>query len=96
MVPAYPYGTVLPPARDRCRSAPPTLERGRDGSMAAVSAVSGPIPRGLRLVFVALTVIATALIVLGAVQEVWFLVVIGAFFALSNLAVLWVTRTSRA
>jgi hypothetical protein len=64
--------------------------------MAAVSAVSGPIPRGLRMAFVILTVAAATLAAFAAVREVWFLVVIGAVFALSNLAVLWATRARRA
>ncbi len=64
--------------------------------MAAVSAVSGPIPRGLRMAFVILTVAAATLAAFAVVREVWFLVVIGAVFALSNLAVLWATRARRA
>ena len=63
--------------------------------MSAVSAVSGPVPRGLRLAFVVLTVAAATLAAFAAVRGVWLLVVIGAVFALSNLVVLWTTRTPR-
>jgi hypothetical protein len=63
--------------------------------MAAVSAVSGPIPRGLRLAFLVLTVAAATLAAFAAVREVWFLVVVGGVFALANLAVLWATRAPR-
>jgi hypothetical protein len=61
--------------------------------MTGVSAVSGPVPRGLRLTFVVLTVVAATLAAFAAVRGVWLLVVVGAFFALANLAVLWTTRT---
>lgn len=61
--------------------------------MGGVSAVSGPVPRGLRLTFVMLTVVAATLAAFAAVRGVWLLVVVGVFFALANLAVLWTTRT---
>lgn len=64
--------------------------------MTAVSAVSGPIPRGLRLAFVVLTVAAATLAAVAAVREMWVLVVIGGLFALANLAVLWATRAPRS
>ncbi|HZB51263.1 MAG TPA: hypothetical protein VE547_19400 [Mycobacteriales bacterium] len=60
-----------------------------------MSAVSGPIPRGLRLAFLVLTVAAATLAAFAAVREVWFLVVVGGVFALANLAVLWATRAPR-
>ena len=60
--------------------------------MSAVSAVSGPVPRGLRLAFVVLTVIAATLAAFAAVRGVWLLVVVGVLFALLNLGVLWTTR----
>jgi hypothetical protein len=47
----------------------------------------------LRLTFVVLTVVAATLAAFAAVRGVWLLVVVGAFFALANLAVLWTTRT---
>jgi len=64
--------------------------------MSAVSALSGPVPRGLRLAFVVLTVAAATLATVAAVRGVWLLVVIGAAFAVANVAVLWTTRTPRA
>ena len=64
--------------------------------MSAVSAVSGPVPRGLRLAFVVLTAAAATLAAFAAVRGVWLLVVIGALFAVLNLGVLWTTRTPRA
>ena len=63
--------------------------------MSAVSGVSGPVPRGLRLAFVVLTVAAATLAAVAAVRGVWLLVVVGAAFAVANLAVLRMTRTPR-
>lgn len=60
-----------------------------------MSAVSGPVPRGLRLTFMVLTLAAVTLAVAAAVRGVWFLVVIGAVFAVCNFAVLWTTRSPR-
>jgi hypothetical protein len=60
--------------------------------MPAVSAVSGPVPRGLRLAFVVLTVVAATLAAVAAVRGVWLLAVVGAVFAVANLGVLWTTR----
>lgn len=64
--------------------------------MAAVSTLSGPVPRGLRLTFLVLTAAALALAIAAAVRGVWFLTVICGLFALLNLAVLWTTRTPAA
>lgn len=61
--------------------------------MLRVSTLSGPVPRGLRLVFVALTLGTLALAVAAAVKGVWLLVVIAGVFAVCNLGVLWTTRT---
>ena len=58
----------------------------------AVSALTGPVPRGLRLAFVVLTVAAVAVAVLAAIRGVWLLVVITGLFAVLNLWVLWTTR----
>ena len=60
--------------------------------MSAVSAVSGPVPRGLRLAFVVLTVIAATLAAFAAVRGIWLLVAVGVLFAFLNLGVLWTTR----
>jgi hypothetical protein len=60
-----------------------------------VSALSGPVPRGLRVAFLVLTVAAIALAVVAAVRGVWFLTVICGLFAVLNLGVLWTTRTPR-
>jgi hypothetical protein len=62
--------------------------------MAAVSTLSGPVPRGLRLAFAVLTVLALALAIVAAVREVWFLTVICGIFGALNLGVLWTTRTT--
>ena len=61
--------------------------------MPFVSAISGPVPRGLRAAFVVLTAAALALAVFAGVRGVWFLTVICALFAVLNLGVLWTTRT---
>ncbi|HEV7656567.1 MAG TPA: hypothetical protein VGP36_17785 [Mycobacteriales bacterium] len=61
-----------------------------------MSAISGPVPTGLRLAFVVLTVAAIALAVFAAVRGVWFLTVICGLFAVLNLGVLWTTRSRRA
>ena len=58
----------------------------------AVSALSGPVPPGLRLAFVVLTVAAVAVAVLAAIRGVWLLVLITGLFAVLNLWVLWTTR----
>lgn len=60
--------------------------------MTCVSTLSGPVPRGLRLTFVVLTVGTLALAVAAAVQGVWLLVVIAGVFAVCNLGILWTTR----
>jgi hypothetical protein len=57
------------------------------------SNLSGPVPRGLRLTFVVLTVGTLALAVAAAVKGVWLLVVIAGVFAVCNLGILWTTRT---
>ena len=64
--------------------------------MTRVSAMSGPVPKGLRLTFVVLTVVAAAVIVTAVVREVWFVVVIAGLMAVGNLYVLWVTRRQPA
>jgi hypothetical protein len=60
--------------------------------MPAVSALSGPVPRGLRAAFVVLTLAALALAVFAGIRGVWFLTVICALFAMLNFGVLWTTR----
>jgi hypothetical protein len=57
-----------------------------------VSAISGPVPRGLRVAFVVLTLAAAALAVVAGLRGVWFLTVICGVFAVLNLGVLWTTR----
>lgn len=52
----------------------------------------GPLPRGLRLTFVVLTLVAAAVIVAAAVRGTWFVVVIVALMAAANLYILWTTR----
>jgi hypothetical protein len=59
------------------------------------SALSGPVPSGLRVAFVVLTLAAIALAVVAGFRGVWFLTVICGVFALLNLGVLWATRTPR-
>jgi hypothetical protein len=61
-----------------------------------VSALSGPVPGGLRVAFVVLTVAAVALAVFAGLRGVWFLTVICGVFALLNLGVLWTTRSGTA
>ena len=61
-----------------------------------MSALSGPVPRGLRMTFVVLTVAAIALAVLAGLRGVWFLTVICGLFAVLNLGVLWTTRSATA
>jgi hypothetical protein len=58
--------------------------------------LSGPVPRGLRLAFVVLTVVAAAFAVFAAVRGVWLVTVVCGLFALLNLGVLWATRASAA
>jgi hypothetical protein len=65
---------------------------GGDGIIAAVSTLSGPVPPGLRVAFVVLTVAAVALAVFAGLRGVWFLTVICGLFAVLNLGVLWTTR----
>jgi hypothetical protein len=60
-----------------------------------VSAISGPVPRGLRVAFVVLTVAAVALAVVAGLRGVWFLTMICGLFAVLNLGVLWTTRAPR-
>ena len=64
--------------------------------MAAVSTFSGPVPGGLRVAFVVLTVAAIALAVFAGFRGVWFLTVICGVFAVLNLGVLWNTRSATA
>lgn len=65
--------------------------------MANVSnTVAGPVPRGIRVAFVVLTVIVVGLAVLGAVRGIWFLTVICGLLAVLNLGALWTTRPPRA
>lgn len=60
--------------------------------MLRVSTLSGPVPRGLRLTFLLLTLGTLALAVAAAVRGVWLLVVIAGVFAFCNLGILWTTR----
>ena len=57
-----------------------------------MSTLSGPVPRGLRMAFVVLTVAAVALAVFAGLRGVWFLTAICGLFAVLNLGVLWTTR----
>jgi hypothetical protein len=62
--------------------------------MPGVSALSGPVPSGLRVAFVVLTVAAIAFAVFAGFRGVWFVTVICGLFAVLNLGVLWTTRGS--
>ncbi len=66
---------------------------GGTGTICPVSASSGQVPRGLRLTFVVLTVLAVAVAVAAATREVWFVVVIAGLMAVANLGILWITRS---
>jgi hypothetical protein len=77
-------------------SHPPEPRAGRDAIIVAVSTLSGPVPRGLRVAFVVLTVAAVALAVFAGLRGVWFLTVICGLFAVLNLGVLWTTRSATA
>jgi hypothetical protein len=68
----------------------------RDAIMARVSTFSGPVPGGLRMAFVGLTVVATALAVFAGFRGVWFLTAICGLFVVLNLGVLWTTRSAAA
>lgn len=59
-----------------------------------MSAFSGPVPSGLRVAFVVLTVAAIALAVFAGFRGVWFLTTICGLFAVLNLGVLWTTRSA--
>ena len=59
-----------------------------------MSTLSGPVPRGLRIAFVALTAAAVVLAVFAGLRGVWFLTTICGLFAVLNLAVLWTTRSA--
>ena len=59
------------------------------------SPIIGPVPRGLRIAFLVLTLGAAAFAVAAALREVWLLTVVCGLFALLNLGVLWTTRTPR-
>lgn len=61
--------------------------------MLGVSTLSGPVPRGLRPTFIALTLGTLAIAAASAVQGVWLLVVIAGVFAVCNLGILWTTRS---
>ena len=61
-----------------------------------MSTLSGPVPGGLRMAFVVLTVAAIALAVFAGFRGVWFLTVICGLFAVLNIGVLWTTRSSAA
>jgi hypothetical protein len=61
----------------------------------AVSTISGPVPRGLRVAFVVLTLAAVALAVFAGLRGVWFLTAVCGLFAVLNLGVLWTTRGPR-
>ena len=61
-----------------------------------MSALSGPVPRGLRMAFVVLTMAAVALAVFAGFRGVWFLTVVCGLFAVLNLGVLWTTRSATA
>ena len=60
------------------------------------SAISGPVPAGLRIAFVVLTLVAVGVAVLAGFRGIWFVTVICGLFALLNLGVLWATRTPRS
>lgn len=60
--------------------------------MPGVSALSGPVPGGLRVAFVVLTVAAVALAVFAGFRGVWFVTAICSVFAVLNLGALWTTR----
>jgi uncharacterized membrane protein len=64
--------------------------------MTGVSALSGPVPPGLRVAFLVLTVVVIGFAVFAAVRGVWFVTVICGVFALLNLAALWTTRRAAA
>ncbi len=64
--------------------------------MTGVSALSGPVPPGLRVAFLVLTVVVIGLAGFAAVRGVWFVTVICGVFALLNLAALWTTRRAPA
>jgi uncharacterized membrane protein len=64
--------------------------------MTAVSALSGPVPPGLRVAFLVLTAVVIGLAVFAAVRGVWFVTVICGVFALLNLGALWTTRRTAA
>lgn len=63
--------------------------------MAAVtdSPITGPVPRGIRIAFLVLTLGATAFAVAAAVRGVWLLTIVCGLFAVLNVGVLWTTRT---
>ena len=60
-----------------------------------MSALSGPVPPGIRVAFLVLTVVVIALAVFAAVRGVWFVTVICGVCALLNLGALWTTRSAR-
>ena len=61
-----------------------------------MSTLSGPLPRGLRVAFLVLTVVVIGFAVFAAVRGVWFVTVICGLFALLNLGALWTTRRATA
>lgn len=61
-----------------------------------MSQLSGPVPRGLRVAFLVLTVVVIAFAVFAAVRGIWFVTVICGIFALLNLGALWTTRRATA
>ena len=60
-----------------------------------MSTLSGPVPRGLRLALVVLTVAAVSLAVFAGLRGVWFLTAICGLFTVLNLGALWTTRPPR-
>jgi uncharacterized membrane protein len=64
--------------------------------MLGMSNLSGPVPRGVRLFFVVLTLATLALAVVGAVRGTWAVVAIAGALAVCNLGALWVTRSGAA
>jgi hypothetical protein len=61
-----------------------------------VSTFSGPVPGGLRMAFVVLTVAAIVLAVFAGLRGVWLLTAVCGLFAVLNVAVLWTTRSATA
>lgn len=58
------------------------------------SPVIGPVPRGLRITFLVLTLAAAAFAIAAAVRGVWVITIVCALFSVLNLGVLWTTRSA--